>query len=341
MARLYTDGAESGDLLRSSSYVAGNNTPSVETVKRTGTYGYRMKSASAAAYGYMEKVLPATYTEFYARFAFMDTWAGNVGRIFEWRSDTNEGGSLRIDNYGTAAKVSMYDGTTLRVTSSPINMPINEWHIFEVHVILDASGTFQCKFDGTLVIDYSGDTNAYATMSRFRLSSPNVKDTSYYAHFDDIAFNDTSGSADTGWCGDGGVLAAMVPTGAGTYTDLTASTGAAYTCVDEIPANATDYVYSGVVNAKSVYAMGDLAGLPTGASIERLWVELDALEVAASGVNIATLLRSGTTDSQGTDQALTITYARYLSAEYLTDPADSAPWNSTKVNALQAGAVVR
>jgi hypothetical protein len=112
--------------------------------------------------------------------------------------------------------------------------------------------------------------------------------------------------------------------------------------VDEIPKNDdTDYVYESTVDKKSTYAMSDVAGLPGGAAIARVWVDVAARDTAAAGNKIATLLRSGGTDSQGDDQSLTLVYARYRSQEYLTDPQDGQAWTEAKVNALQAGAVVR
>jgi hypothetical protein len=239
----------------------------------------------------------------------------------------------------------MYDGTTLRATSSLFTLNVDEIHIFEIHVKIAANpnGIFQVKFDGTLVLDWAGATNSQAQINRIRFYSNEMSGGSTgYTYFDDIALNDTAGAVDNSWVGDGGVLAALVPiTGAAEYADLIPSAGNAWDCVNEIPANSTDYVYESTVDKKSTYLLSDLAGLPSGASIARVWVELDALETAADGDKIATLLRSASTDSQSADQALTIAYARYLSAEYLVDPADSAAWDEAKVNSLQAGCVIR
>jgi len=136
-------------------------------------------------------------------------------------------------------------------------------------------------------------------------------------------------------------MPALVPNGAGTYGDLLASAGNAYQCADEIPANTTDYAYESTIDKKSTYAMTDLAALPAGASIARVWEEIDVLATAADGAKIATITRSGAVDTQGPDQAITLAYVRYLGAEMLTDPQDSAAWTAAKVNALEAGAVVR
>jgi hypothetical protein len=335
MTRLFTDGAESGDLLRLTSV----EEVSISTTRRTGNYSYRIASSAHSAL----KVL-TSMTEFYIRFAFRVDLS-SACRFFQWNNGASEAGSLRTKTFGNGvASIEMYDGTTLRATSSLFTMNLNEWHVFEVHVKIAAApnGIFQVKFDGTLVLDWSGATNAQAAMDRFYCRSVTAPSGSNNSYFDDIAFNDTAGAVDNSWIGDGGVLAALVPiTGAAEYADLIASTGNAWDCVNEIPANSTDYVYESTVDKKSTYLLSDIAGLPSGASIARVWVEVDALETAADGDKIATLLRSATTDEQGVDQALTLAYARYLSAEYLTDPADSAAWTEARVNALQAGCIIR
>jgi len=340
MTRLFTDGAESGDMLRLTT-----SSLLITTTKRTGTYSYSNNTISGR---YATKVLPATYSEFYVRFAVaVETLSGLARRVFEWLSAATVVGGLVFDNnMGAAATVHVNVGDTSVATSSPIDFKGNDWHVFEIHVLLStnpALGKIQVKYDGTQILNYTGNTGSTATtMNGIQFGMITLANNPN-AYFDDVAVNDVAGGVDNSWCGDGGVLAALVPiTGAAEYTDLIPSTGNAWDCVNEIPANA-DYVYESTVDKKSTYLLSDLAGLPSGASIARVWVELDALETAADGDKIATLLRSGATDAQGADQVLTLAYARYLSAEYLVDPAggEDPTWTEARVNSLQAGAVVR
>jgi hypothetical protein len=336
MTRLYTDGAESGDTLRLNiSYTTAST-----AAKRTGSYSYRTDNITPSV-----KVLPSTASELYIRVAGLvptnDTGDRGERQPIIWRAaDNTQLGAIRIINGLSSIKA--YVGGTVVATATGCSILANEWHVYEVHILCStnpAVGKIQIKFDGTLVLDFTGNTGtAGVTIAQFAFT------TGYGGSGaeDDIAVNDTVGAVDNSWCGDGGVLAALVPmTGAATYSDLIASTGNAWACVDEIPANSTDYVYESTVNKKSTYIMVDLVGLPSGASIPRVWVELDALETSAAGDKIATFLRSGATDAQGADQSLTIAYARYISAEYLTDPQDAAAWTLAKVNALEAGAIVR
>lgn len=341
MARLLTEGAENGLMTPVSAANGGGHAGYgiSSSVKRTGSYSFGTGDGGG---DYLEFVLvpAASPSEWYARIAFYAS-GGGAGRMFEWLSGANEGGSLRTKTWGSGvATLEVYDGTTLRATSSPFTMNPGEWHVFEIHVkhAANPNGVIEVKFDGTRVINFAGATNAQASTDRFR----GVNCGGGACYFDDLAFNDTTGPSDNSWCGDGGVLAALVPNGAGTYTDLIASAGNAYQAIDEIPPNSdTDYVYESTLDKKSTYQMADLAGLPVGATIQRVWVELYAKCVTADGSKIATLLRSNTTDSQGTDQALTTAYTRYKSADYATDPQDGSAWSAAKVNALEAGAVIR
>jgi len=338
MTRLFTDGAESGDLLRWTS--VGSYTSVVSSGQRTGSKAYRVAGAVSNAFNWKA---PSAVTEFYMRWAVKSSQL-NAAEVLRWlNSASAEIG--RINLVTTAPFVLTIRDNTVRGTSPALAWLANEYHVLELHVKLGGVGVgrFEIKFDGTLVVDYTGITNALGSDIQwfcFGSICPNGGPTNI---LDDMAINDTAGAADNSWCGDGGVLAALVPiTGAAEYTDLIASTGDPWECVNEIPANA-DYVYESTVNKKSTYLLSDLAGLPSGASIARVWVELDALETAADGDKIATLLRSATTDAQGTDQALTLAYARYLSAEYLVDPAggEDPTWTEAKLNALQAGCVIR
>ena len=346
MARLVTEGAECGELGPFWSYIGGVITANPV---RTGTYSWEMGSRYGGATNYriVTKTL-ASMSEFYIRFAWQQTGAtyGTGDYLCTWLSGANVAGGMKINLFNElAGTFEMYDGTTSRVTSTPARLQTGEWNVFELHVKLAATpnGIFQAKLNGHLLIDWTGTTNgSYSTVDNIRFWHQSSTSNGGLCYIDDIAINNTTTANDNSWPGDGGVLAALVPmTGAATYSDLIASTGNAWDCVNEKPASATDYAYESTVDKKSTYLLTNLAGLPSGASIARVWMEIGALESAAAGGKIATLLRSGSTDSQGTDQLLSIAQAKFASAEYLVDPADSAAWDSTKVNALEAGAVVR
>ena len=330
--RLITDGAECGDTLR---WGVINNMVASTAQKRTGNYSYQFSNSGA----YYATSKPFTaLTEYNVRFSWRATTpvASSFFKLLNGASSVAH--DLRLISYGSGnSQVGVYDGSTLRGSSSLFSMLSVEWHVFEMYGKIHASsGSFQVKFDGTPILSFTGQTNAQPGIDRVQVLGNNGGNSWY----DDIAVDDRSGLG-VAWINDGGVLAPLVPTGAGTYSDLLASSGSAWQCIDEIPNSDIDYVYESTVDKKSTYQMSDLSGLPAGASIARVWVSARAKQSASSGDKIGTELLSGATLGQGADQALTVSTAEYLSAYYLVDPADSAAWTTEKVNALEAGAIVR
>lgn len=341
MTRELTDGAEHGDTSRMTNIVtSGASFLGATATPRTGVYAYAITLNNGTPS--FQLPFKAAASEFYVRWGFRGT-----NNIAEWAIQLMNGGAqsggVQISGFSSSVTLSGYDGpSTLRVTSIPVVWNTGEYHVIEIYVKHAASpnGAITIKFDGTPVAIFTGAFNSQSQTTALRcLMSGSVVHTLYW---DDFAVNSASGGADNSWVGDGGVLAAIVPNGAGNYIDLIADSGTPYQRIDEIPSNGdTDYVYESTMDKKSTYAMSSMASIPTGASVSRVWVELTARKTVAVDDKIATLLRSGSTDDQGADQPLSTAYQRFLSAEYLTDPADSAAWTETKVNALEAGAVVR
>lgn len=330
MTRILTDGAESGDMSRI------NSGWQISTTHRTGTYSYRISGVGGA--GSPTWILPSTYSEWYVRMAAYVTSGQNV--YFAALSGGTTGFRLRPNSMGIGSTWSYEDGTTSRGNTSQFTWQSGEWHIIEIHVKHAASpnGVIQVKFDGILVANFTGSVNTVNNIDRIMCQATNGSSDMFV---DDVAFNDTSGIIDNSWIGDGGVLSALVPIATGTYVGFLASGSATtWQSIDEIPANSTDFAYSSVSGTKSTFVMSDVSGLPAGASISRLWIELYAKETAATGDAVAPLLRSGITNVTGTSQSLTIAFARYISPEYTTDPNTSGTWSVTSVNAIEAGGVV-
>jgi hypothetical protein len=159
-------------------------------------------------------------------------------------------------------------------------------------------------------------------------------------YLDDIAINDTAGAVNNSWIGRGGIYG-IVPEGVGAYTDLHAQGHAnAWDCISEVPPDDADYVYDDTVDQKSTYAMTAL--VPTTGTIDCINVIMRAKLDAAGTGNIARLIRSNGTDSQGADVGLD-TSAKTIQEIIETDPGEvpGTAWTIAAVNALQAGAVVR
>ena len=343
--RLLTDGAESGDISRLT-------VPGVAVVRTFangennigGAYSYGGNGNLGA---YVQVALPSTYTELYIRIASIQ-WGDNttlntLRQPIAWLdSSGNVLGSILVSwpaNAYNPADIEVYVGGS-QVAILNVSLPQVIWRSWEVHLIMSSNasiGKVQLRIDGDLKIDFTGATGATA-VGRIGwagwLSSGSVWDV-----FDDIAVNDTSGGTDTSWCGNGFVVVPLTPNGAGNYTDLLSyDANPPYANVQALPATGT-YVYESTINLKSTYAMTNRQALRSDYAVRRVWVEASAKSAAAG--SIATLLRSRGTDAQGTDQTLTTSYVRYLSADYFVDPSDSSPWRTVRINGIEAGVILR
>jgi hypothetical protein len=92
------------------------------------------------------------------------------------------------------------------------------------------------------------------------------------------------------------------------------------------------------VNQKSTYALTALT--PTTGTIDCINVIMRAKLDAAGTGYIARLIRSNGVDSQGADVGLDVS-AKTIQEIIETDPSGGAAFTVARINALQAGAVVR
>lgn len=279
------------------------------------------------------KVLPASYSEFYFRwahrfdsvnaaFAMLNLGTGSVIRV-----------SRNADN-----SISVYSngGATLLFTTTGFSLVANTYFLFELHVKLGGAGVgvTELKVDGVSRGSNSATANNQTASTIDRLAFVGVGGVE---RIDDLAFNDTTTGNDNSWPGDGHYIA-LAPNGAGNSTQFTPSAGSNYQNVDEVPHNSdTDYNSTSSTNQRDDFTLSD-SGL-SGVNIPRVWIQWVSKIDVADGSTLGGYLRSGGSDFDdgGGLQAQTLSYAEYRTQEWLTDPADSNPWSVTKVDALGAG----
>jgi len=148
-----------------------------------------------------------------------------------------------------------------------------------------------------------------------------------------------AGAVNNSWIGRGGIYVS-VSEAAGTYTDLHASAGNAWDCINEVPPSDADYVSDDTIDQKSTYGMTAIT--PATGTIACINVIMRALQSAAGAASIARLIRSNGVDSQGSDVGLDVS-AKTIQENIETDPGEApgTAWTIAAVNALEAGAVVR
>lgn len=270
-------------------------------------------------------------TTIYFGVAFRKDETGNPGYIgtAPWLSVRDESNVYQVKlfvnaNYG----ISAYRGDdTLLGSSSDFIVSNLKWHFVEVKVtISDTVGEVTVRLDETQVLNLtSQDTKNGSDYARkIRLAQIYARDTSIDDFYiDDAQFN--------GNCR----VRTFMPDSDGNSSDFTRSTGSNdYECVDETsPNDDTDYIYSDTLNHKSIFGITTgSVGTVKGIQVNNL-VRIDQ----AGTRKIKPIIRSNSTDYQGTEtEAIGAGYL-FESEIFETDPDDSNPWTQTKLEAAEFG----
>lgn len=327
MTSLWVDGFEGQD---SSSYYT--NAPNYGTTTRF-SYG-RCATSSGGAFTMLRNITAST--DIYIGFAYsIGTVAANT--ICELLAD---GGTVQhiVLVVNTNGSLEVRRGGTTLATSAAGIIANGAWNYIELHGKLsDTVGVADVRLNGntTAVVTFSGDTKNGGTSSSidaFRLSLLS----SGLASFDDVYVNDGLGSVNNSWLGDMRVQYS-VPTGAGSTTGLTASTGSNWQTVDEAPPSATDYSGSPTSGARDTYAMNDLvSGTASIAAVRActFWHKSDA-----GAASMKQAMRIGGTVYYNSSVALPSSMGPNNTIME-TSPATSSAFTVSEVNALEFGAEV-
>ena len=328
MTRLFTTGIEMGDLLDFTTISSGSVSSSEH---RSGNYCLSLTGSA-----YVTKTFAAA-SEVFIRFALKrSSWTDTGSSHIVLRSGTSVQFQLK---WSASSTVGVYVNTTL-VANGSITLQPNTWYLFEIRYLeADSTGRIQVKIDGVMDIDYGpADTkpSTLTTVDNLYLGGPVGP-----AYYDDIAINDTNGSVDNSWCGDGHVLA-YVPNGNGDVSQLTGSDNNStdnYALVDEIPTGSSpdDYVQDTSVDQYDLYQITN-TGWSGGVSISRAWVEGRGLDVNADGGKCQLGIKpSGGSESWSSDITLLTSLTAIKSSEYLVNPLDSGAWEPADIDSLQIG----
>jgi len=329
MARIFTEGAEAGDILFWTT-VAGNSITNTTTNARIGGRCFVINNNTSG-----KRTLGASPSEFYIRFA-LQVASDTVTYKFAWFSGATELGSIRRNTSIQCLDIYTSTGTLQVSGTKPILK--DTLYVIEAHIkIADAGGVIEFKIDGVTQTGFSGDTKPGAATTidtiHFETTGTNVM------YLDDMALNDTTGGADNSWCGDAHIYA-LTPNGNGNANQFTGSDGNStdnYLLVDEIPSNSdTDYVQDATSGHKDLYTFTNLANIPAGASVVRVIVETRTREITAAGDAIKLGVRSAGTESFSSNIVVGVSY-QAQKAEFLVDPATGVAWLQTAVDALEAG----
>ena len=336
MARIWMSGLEAGHI---EIFDAAAWTAISAAQARTGSYSVNLSNDS---FSYVRSALPAAIAEVYFRFGFHTDFDTGTRLLCLYDSGGTTQFTLTVQKeiHMFEARRGLFNGTILG-RGGEIHQ--NRWHCVEVRLKVDnAAGVVQVKVDGTLVIDFAGDTQetANADILSFQFGIPG--DTLINTYIDDIAFNDISGGANFDWIGRGGIPA-IFPIGAGASTDLDLfpNTGEAnWEDVDEVPPDDdTSYVFDDLIDDHDSYETDDL---PTTGTISAVQWVARAKSDLVGNPEIMRVLRIGGVDYDGAvDIAIDADYDYY--PEILDEDPDAGPgaWTVAAVNGMEVGVKVR
>jgi len=250
----------------------------------------------------MRVYLSTALDELYIQFAFACDNLPEDRRLCYWMDTA---GDLLGELWVTDANLRLAIGGSTVATGSRVCSTGAVWHCVELHILIDnSSGKVTCKVDGLVDFDYTGDTQPGATdtVKSIGWGSWNYLENLY---MDDIIINDTTGSFNNSWPGCLSLIL-LLPSGAGTFTNFTPTSGSNYQCVDEVPPSSTDYVYAKSSGLTDSYTFQNL---PAGASTvcvlnQSIW----AKKAEAVDTYLCPILVQGITITAGTSMQIDMGY---------------------------------
>jgi hypothetical protein len=286
------------------------------------------------------KTLAASAATFIAGFALNVSTAPGAVIGVAWFQDA---GTTQLTlAVTTDLRLAVYRGTsagTLLGQTSANAIAAGTYAYVEFKPTFDGSaGAAEVRVNGVAVLTLAGVNtiqSANASANQLALGVDRTPTGTYNVFWDDLYLLDTTGSANNNFLGDARIDA-LYPSADGNYSQFSTSSGSThYTLVNEATPDTTSYVQSATVNQKDCYAMQDLTITNTVAAVQ---VNNAALKDNSGSRSLSNLVRSGTTDSTSTAQALTTSLAYYTNI-LETDPATGVAWVQAGINGMQAGSV--
>jgi hypothetical protein len=325
MALLFIDGFDVGDVALK--YSPGNIPTSTTT--RFG-YGRAVSGGNGQA---CRKLIPATVNPIVG-VAFMPLTSLSANPFLALYGDAGATTHLTL-GLNVSGQIVLKCGATVLATGSTL-LILNAWRYVEISATInDTTGSVVVRVDNVVDISFTGDTKnggTNTTIDAVTVLAP----TGSSGAFDDLYICDTNGSVNNTFLGDVRVQT-LLPTGAGASTQFTPSVGSNWDNVNDTPYVSTTYNSSATVGNGDTYAMGDL--LSGTGTIFGVQDNILALKSDAGAASIKAAIKSGATVYYDTAVALGTTLGASVAVRE-TDPATSAAWTSTNLDAVEFGAEV-
>jgi hypothetical protein len=260
--------------------------------------------------------------------AYKFTIGGKATTIYSLQSDTTAVADVRMSS-GNLIQITR-NGTVLATGTNALLA--NTFYFIEFKAVL-GSGNLTVKVNGITEASVTGATVGATTANRVNLHYDQFELQNTY---DDYYICDGQGSVNNDFLGDMRVEA-LVVSAVGTYQEwsVTGGGGSHVTAVSEAsPDGDTSYVASSTLNQRETYNFPDLSSVPTLIAGVKLTGIVRKDDAGIRGIK--PMFRISTTDYLGTEMGVGDSYG-YLASIFETNPATSAAWTGSDVNALEAG----
>lgn len=253
--------------------------------------------------------------------------------------------SVQVESTGiiTVYRGETHDGTQIATSGTPAIVAEAYQHI-EMLINFSNTGSVEIRVNGVTVVSATSvDTTATVNQECSQVSIVAGVDNSAVINgpdtttdVDDIFCYDDTGSFNNDFIGDRRVLT-LFPNGDTAQADWSV-TGAAngFEAINEAdPDEDTTYISTGPGGSPGPVSEFDLDDLPTGVSaISALVVVNRSRKTDAGDANVQMSLVSGSSEANGSDQAITEAYTYYHDV-IETDPATGAPFTPSAVDAAK------
>lgn len=334
MTLLYTDGFEHQDVV-SRGWGIGGGVSYLTGASTRFAYGYCLRPTNGGG-SIKRGFVPSA--KIIMGVAWNLSYGGNLGTSapIMLMGDNGQTAHLSLRRNPNSNTVALLRGNT-QIATGPDTVG-DGWHYIELSATIHATtGRAIVKVDGQPYIDFTGNTKNGGTNLTIDALALSASLYSGSTDYDDLYICDGLGSTNNDFLGDKRVVT-LVSDKAGSTTAFQ-PTGSPnnFDNINELPVSAADYNSSSTVGARDLYG---LASLPNGvkdvAGVQAVSV---GLKSDAGNAFFKSVVKSGGATVAGPSVALaTSLFSSYHVLDL--DPAISAPWTPTAVNALNVGAEV-
>lgn len=294
--------------------------------------------------GYADKYLDTPVDEIFVRFYVKSDETIRSAHYIFYLLDEDGNAHLRVSATGVVQRLD--SGPTWTTIGNCDSLVLDTYECFEVHAVIDGSaGELEIRQDAVSTLSLSGiDTQGHgaaATIGIVRFGGSSNTAYSCNCLYDDIAINDTTGTANNSWIGLG-VIAGIRPNAVGDYDDMTMYPGsgeASYEDVDDgSPDDDSTYVEVSASGDRELYEFEDLpAAFDPATQVKAVAVWMYSKMPIPGEGNIAPLLKFLALLWDGDPISIERVSYAYDGVIYEENPVTASSWIVNDLNNSQFG----